>query len=210
MAKDSITPFLEKLDTASVANTFAVTGQALEHFFDGSGKDKFPDFATLLANYPLPYGERPCKDKDRSGLPQISDPADPADGQGYAYFNQCAIRISICLMKSGVKLTGVKNVTNPGGGTKCSHGHVLGAKNLAYHLKNKLLGNTETFDGTAADVATLLDGRTGLLYFENFIEEGVRSRAAVHFELWDKDHYMSNFLFTQMFDATIIWFWQVD
>jgi hypothetical protein len=162
----------------------------------------------------LPYKIRPCKDKDGSGLPQIDDASSADDGQGYEHFNQCAIRMSICLMKSGFKLEGVKNVTNPKGTTKCSRGHVLGAKNLANHLKNKLKLKPRPYDGTKVDVVTKISGKTGLLYFENFEEEdssGVmfRSYNNVHFELWNKSEYMSEFPFSQMFDATIIWFWEV-
>jgi len=169
----------------------------------GVEQGKFPSFANLLSNYPLPYDIRPDRTPINSKLP-----LDDATGQNFLYFNQCSIRMSIALRKSGVDLSGARNITNPGGQIY-AHGNIVGATNLANLLKTKLLGTPTVYDGTKADVASLIEGQTGILYFQNFDEDGTRSYQNVHVELWDKDHYMSNFAFSQMFQATNIWFWPI-
>ena len=172
----------------------------------------FPNFATLLSNYPLPYWKRPDRtpNKDK-GYTQVDD----ANGNSFDHFNQCAIRMSICLIKSGVNISGAKNITNPGG-TTYGNGNVLGAINLGNHLKINILGKpTFTKDGTKDDVFSLISGKTGIIYFQNIVEDGTRAWGNAHIDLWDKDHYQGTdemgrpYPFDQMLDAKIIWFWEI-
>jgi hypothetical protein len=173
-----------------------------------SQEKPFPSFSTILSNYPLPYEHRP----DRTPAPGYKK-ADDDDENSFLYYNQCAIRVSLAFRKSGVDISGAKNLTNPGH-SAYGNGNILGATNLAMHLKSKILGKPETFNGMTQDVISKIQGRTGVIYFENFVEEnddGTSSRSATntHIELWDKDHYMSSFPLTQMFDAKKILFWEI-
>ena len=58
-------------------------------------------------------------------------------------------------------------------------------------------------------------GKTGIIYFQNIVEDGKRAWGNAHVDLWDKDHYQGTdaegnpFPFEQMFDAKIIWFWEI-
>ncbi|MDA3616822.1 T6SS effector amidase Tae4 family protein [Chitinophagaceae bacterium LY-5] len=158
----------------------------------GGSVDKFPPFSDLLSNYPLPYEQRP----DRTPA-NPSTPVDDSDGSTFRYFNQCAIRVSISLKLSGLNLNGVKNMTNPGGQTYAD-GNVLGATNLANHIKK--YGKPEKFDGTKDDVINLLRNKTGIIYFEGYDEhfgtglpENRRSSNA-HIDLWNKDTIMAPYL----------------
>jgi hypothetical protein len=73
------------------------------------------------------------------------------------YYNQCAIRLSIALQKSGVDLSSTKNLTNPGGQTFTRKGEVVGAYNLAMFLRGtNMLGKPEVFDGTTQDIPIIL------------------------------------------------------
>jgi hypothetical protein len=167
----------------------------------GGKNSDFPSFSTLLSNYPLPYDIRPDRTPVNSRIP-VSD----LNQETFLYYNQCAIRLSIALKKSGLDLSGAKNYSNPKG-NPYGNGNILGAQNLAQLLKDKYLGPPEKFDGTKQDVQKLLSGRKGIIFFQNIVEDGIRSYSNVHIELWDKSHYMSSFDFKQMFGATVIWFW---
>jgi len=148
-----------------------------------------------------PYNIRP----DRTPI----DPSlqlDDATGYNFYYFNQCAIRVSIALKKSGVSLSGAKNVTNPGY-SPYGKGNIVGAKNLSVFLWK--FGKPEIYNGTNTDVFKKLFGRQGIVYFENFIEEGARRADATHIDLWNRYFNMAPFPFSQMFDATRILFWEI-
>lgn len=165
---------------------------------------KLPDFKTLKSNYPLPYKIRP----DRTPI-DSRKPLNDLTGANFLYFNQCSIRMSIALRKSGVDISGAENVTNAKAGTKGAfgNGNILGAKNLTVFLRK--FENPTKYDGTKTDVVSKLKDKTGIIYFENFVENGRRSTQAVHIDLWDKTQYMSPFPFTQMFDAKTILFWEI-
>src|SRR6202011_1686656 len=90
-------------------------------------------FSTLQKNYPLPYTHRP----DRTPAPGYTSASDNDDGS-FMYYNQCAIRMSITLKKSGVDISKTKNITNPGGEVFTKDGNVMGATNLAGFLKGHL------------------------------------------------------------------------
>ncbi|SEN99478.1 T6SS effector amidase Tae4 family protein [Niastella yeongjuensis] len=164
-------------------------------------KPKFPSFQTLLSNYPLPYDIRP----DRTPI-DPKKPVNDVTGENFLYFNQCAIRVSIALRKSGVSLKGAKNYTNPGS-SPLGNGNIIGAKNLTRFLLK--FGKPEEYNGMTTNVVSKITGRTGIIYFENIYEGGVRSPDHVHIELWDNDHYQSNFDPMQMFSGTKILFWEI-
>lgn len=170
----------------------------------------FPSFSSIKSNYPLPYSYRPDRTRFDPSRPLNDSDTDPSIAN-FMYYNQCAIRVSVALRKAGLVLKNVKNITNPGGNPYSKDGNVLGARNLAEHLKK--YGKPQPYNGTKEDVAKLLHGKTGIIYFENIIEdvEGIPTRSVnhVHIDLWDKDHYMAPFPFSQMFKATRILFWQI-
>jgi len=166
-------------------------------------------FSTLQKNYPLPYHHRP----DRTPAPGYSS-ANDDDENSFMYYNQCAIRMSIDLKKSGVDISKTKNITNPGGQTFSKDGNVLGATNLAGFLKS-YLGAPIVYDGTKQEVQKLLEGKTGIVFFkgynENFRQQGAperRSDQNVHVDLWNKDDIMAPYRL-QMLDAKTIWFWEI-
>ncbi|HMP20597.1 MAG TPA: T6SS effector amidase Tae4 family protein [Ferruginibacter sp.] len=184
----------EKVIQSGIDNQYNV-------MFAGYNPNQFPSFKTLLSNYPLPYNIRP----DRTPInPKL--PLDDATGANFLYFNQCAIRVSLSLRRSGVSLAGAKNITNPGH-SPYGNGNILGATNLAGFLLK--FGTPEAYDGTKTDVVSKIRNRTGIVYFENFIEDGRRTHSATHIDLWNKTNYQSPFPFSQMFDATRILFWDI-
>lgn len=156
-----------------------------------ANQSKFPSFATLLKNYPMPYSPGPYSQD--------------------LYYNQCAIRLSIALIKSGVSLSSTKNYTNPGGQTFTAKGEVLGAYNLAKFLRgDDVLGKPEIYNGMTQDVLSLINGRTGIIFFQGFIEDGTRTDQARHIDLWDGSAFRAPADWTgQMMDSRTIWFWPV-
>lgn len=149
-------------------------------------------FQRIWNAYPKPYDKRPCSD---------------------GFYNQCAIRMSISLREVGFELKNVKNKTNPKGQTYCSHGDVLGAYNLAEYLEeSKIFGSSILYNGTTQNVRDILSNKTGILFFENFEEtnNGItdRSHQYRHIEVWNGKKLISNFD-KQMFNATIIKFWEI-
>jgi len=173
----------------------------------GYNGNSFPSFKTLLSNYPLPYEIRP----DRT-------PSDPRyqvndqNGNSFLYYNQCSIRMSLTLRRSGVNLAGAKNITNPGH-SPYGNGNILGATNLAGFLIEKF-AKPEIYNGTKTDIASKLNGRTGIIYFQGYNENygsnapPLRSSANVHIDLWNKNRIMAPYL-NQMLDSTTVFFWEV-
>lgn len=148
----------------------------------------------IYANYPKPYKDKPCDE---------------------GYFNQCAIRMSVALLGAKIKLDGVKNKSNPGGKTKCSHNHVLGAYNLKEYIIDKdLFGKATEYNGMDnKNVIKSVSNKTGILFFESFIEEddnGNQNRSASnrHIEVWNGKYLISGYD-DQMFDAKKILFWEI-
>jgi len=171
---------------------------------------QFPPFSTLLSNYPLPYEIRPDRTPINPKLPMDDNSDDPAVAN-FQYFNQCAIRMSITLRKSGVNLSGVRNITNPGGQTY-ANGNVIGATNLARFLLK--YGQPQAYDGTKSDIAAVLKNKTGIIYFQGYNENygtnlpEERSNGNVHIDLWNNDTIMAPYL-GQMLDAKRVLFWEV-
>ena len=123
--------------------------------------------------------------------------------------------MSICLLISGIDISGVRNIWNPGGKTFSSDGNVLGAINLAFFLKSKnLLGKPEIYNGTKDNVSNLLAGRTGIIFFQRYNEnfgENVRasrSYSNAHIDLWNGSTINAPYK-DQMLNSLTIWFWSI-
>ena len=106
---------------------------------------KLPRMADLYNAYPKPY-KKPtpnCTQKKANG--------------DIAFENQCAIRLSMALIKCGYSF---KNYTDP----KCDHGHARGARSLASFIwresgvPKKLLSNISVKGISTAN---------GIIYFHN-------------------------------------------
>jgi hypothetical protein len=120
--------------------------------------------------------------------------------------------MSITLRKSGVDISGTKNLTNPGGATFTKDGNVMGATNLAGFLKD-YLGTPVVYDGTKQEIGKLLDGKTGIVFFQSFLEgepggPQTRSDQHVHIDLWNKNDINAPYL-PQMVDSKKIYFWEI-
>lgn len=88
----------------------------------------------------------------------------------------------------------------------------MGATNLAGFLKG-YLGSPVTYDGTKQEVAKLLDGKTGIIFFQAFLEgepggPQTRSDQNVHIDLWNKNDINAPYR-RQMLDSKKISFWEI-
>ena len=145
-------------------------------------------FQKIWKAYPKPYKIPPCSD---------------------GFQDQCAIRMSVALRGAGFELKNVENKTNPKGQTYCSHGDVLGAYNLSEYLdERKFFGSSVLYDGTKQNVKQILNNKTGILFFENYKSRNSRSHQNRHIEVWNGKKLVSPYD-DQMFDSTIIKFWEV-
>ena len=119
----------------------------------------------------------------RSNYP-TSDPCDAKDQRGKPLFsNQCAIRVSYALRKSGVSFATFPKAR------KCwvhpKGDHVLAAKELADWLQQKnvpFIQKVETVTG--AEWRKKVVDRTGILCFEDYYAPGQDS-GGDHIDLWD-------------------------
>ena len=185
-----------------------------EAFGDANGFNKIiapkVEFSTLISNYPMPYEHKPNRAPADREIP-----ANDYDDESFLYPNQCAIRVSIALIKSGVPLKGVKNKTNPGGQVYDANGNVLGALNLANHLAGAtMFGTPQKINGINEDALSMLEGRTGIIFFQGYnhyygfnVPES-RGNSNVHIDLWNKNTLMSPYT-DQMLNSTTIWFWEI-
>ena len=98
-------------------------------------KRTLPNFLSLWSSYP--NEQHPCD-------------------QGWS--NQCAIRMSVCLINAGFQLT---KYTEP----KCKHGHARGAESLATYLWHQV--GRPKISKTASETRTTVGGKTGLLFFKD-------------------------------------------
>lgn len=93
--------------------------------------------------------------------------------------NQCAIRMSIVLIASGMSLDSYRE-------PKCSHGHARGAESLANWLWKKHLKAPKQFTDGAKAKAAVKD-LTGIIFFKDcFTRSGESSAAGDHIDLWNK------------------------
>lgn len=135
--------------------------------------------------------------------------------------NYCAISLSECFIQSGINVERAK-------GKKCwSHKgakHLLLAEDFARWMKTESLpgfGKVETI--APADFQSILDGRTGVIFFKDYWQRGRESeanRSGDHIDLWNKDGITSSSMWwravTEFFGVVSdlnasreIWFWEV-
>ena len=109
-------------------------------------------------------------------------------------------------------MSGVKNITNPGGQTYAS-GNVIVVTNLAGFLLK--YGKPQVFDGTRYNIASALKNKTGIIYFQGYNENygtilpEERGNGNVHIDLWNNDTVMAPYL-QQMLDAKRVLFWETE
>jgi hypothetical protein len=124
-----------------------------------------------------------------SCYPTTNTPCD----QGWE--NQCAIRISLCLINAGFKLT---NYTEP----KCKHGHARGAESLASYLWQQI--GPPKIATTKEQARKLVTDKTGFVFFKDI--SGFREGRGDHFDLWNSGLTKTG----DYFDACKqSWFWEV-
>lgn len=126
-----------------------------------------PQFETLWDNHPCNKEEKyPCKDKN--GKPSFE--------------NQCAIRMGVCLERSGVNLKSFS-------GERCWHNHnpkhILRAEDLAEWLKfyKHQFGTLNLYKGIGAyrDALEYMKLKKGIVFFRNFWGPGNQGD---HIDLW--------------------------
>ena len=119
---------------------------------------------------------QPCK---RRGLP-----------------NQCAIRLSIALYRSGFHLNGISGtVHHSPRSCHISIPHVAGANQLAKFLERKL-GTPTKYRHQEHELAVQqLQGQQGIIYFDNcYRRRGSASKQGDHIDLWVGDRYFNQIL----------------
>lgn len=112
------------------------------------------------------------------------DPCDAKDGKGDKLFsNQCAIRLSQAMKKSGVSFNSFpqkrKCWIHPG------HDHILAAAELADWIQNAKIPNMLVTDiVTGAGWRDKVVSRSGIICFEDYYLRGDGS-GGDHIDLWD-------------------------
>jgi hypothetical protein len=115
----------------------------------------------------------------------------PCDGP---WDNQCAIRLSLCLINAGFPLT---NYTEP----VCSHGHARGAESLANYLYNQV--GRPKIAKTPTQGQSNVSGKNGVVFFKDIT--GFRGGRGDHIDVW-----MNGLTKTgDYFDSSKeTWFWE--
>ena len=141
-------------------------------------------FAALWSNYPSE---------------KAVSHTDPKTGKD-PYDHGCAIKLSHCLNKSGIKLNGYS-------GAKCESdcplgkkgSHALRATELAYWLKDHTFeGMSEAINITGENFIGKIKNKTGIAYFEDYWQregESGDARSGDHIDLWDTGTLASNGVF---------------
>jgi hypothetical protein len=164
----------------------------------------------------------------------VGDPAPCGKAGKPNYHDQCAIRMGVCLTKSGFDLTRIKA---PSRLTFCAYhdkkeGHTLRAEQLARGLIHfadlHQAGVAAKEDIEPKGFRDAIKGRTGLIFFADYWEragETFKTRSGDHIDLWDGDRLTSwtsylRILFnisghlgpldwSSFEDSRLIWFWEV-
>ena len=142
-------------------------------------KPKFVDLWNAYGKLLKNHGKKPCDQK---------------------WANQCAIRMSICLIKAGMPFD---NYSEP----KCKHGHARGAESLANWLWKNHLKPPKIYP-KVKEAKTALKQSQGLIFFKNcFTRDGETARTGDHIDLWYKSKVMT-------YDdpknhSHQVWFWEV-
>jgi hypothetical protein len=111
--------------------------------------------------------------------------------------NQCAVRTSVALVRSGCDLSGFgdpRRVHRGRASCRLQCEHVVGARELAVHLRRFL--PEQRFEGRlAATARSALAHRTGIVYFDNvFAREPGGAQTGDHIDLWDGHNYYNELL----------------
>jgi len=139
--------------------------------------------------------------------------------------NQCAVRMSIALARSGFGLESFEPRARVHKGVKCQTDgipHVLGAEELANFLSKTLFKPTAysaAKKGGCASAYEQVSGRTGILYFNDCFKRDDGS-AGDHIDLFDGSKYYNQILHPKaggnessignLFAASNrVWFWQL-
>jgi hypothetical protein len=138
--------------------------------------------------------------------------------------NQCAVRMSVALGRSGIDLLGFRNqrrVHRGRASCQLAIDHVLGARELADHLRT-ILPAPIRFTGPArAGARATLALRKGIVYFDNcFTRVPGGPQTGDHIDLWDGSGYYNEYLrvgaggnsraSTDLFRrAEAVWFFQL-
>ncbi len=167
-----------------------------------------PTFNTLWSNYPDPDSmKKRCVNKQKTSQSPFSD--------------YCAISLSESFIRSGILVAQAS-------GKKCwSHSgakHLLLAEDFAKWLKTSPpsgFGKTEKI--SPQSFQSVLDGRTGVIFFKDYWQRGDESnanRSGDHIDLWNKNKITSSSMWwrnvieflgfvTDLNSAKTIWFWEV-
>lgn len=143
--------------------------------------------------------------------------------------NQCAVRMSLALGRSGFGLESfTPRARVHDGGQSCGTNglrHVLGAEELARFLA-RVLGSPEPYrplrqGGGCGDAFARIRGRTGIIYFNNcFTRAGSTMRVGDHIDLFNGRQYYNEIIHPRaggdettggsLFQRTDqVWFWAV-
>jgi hypothetical protein len=138
------------------------------------------------------------------------------------YENQCAIRIGICLQKSGVLPTQLRRMA-----TCSAHPyeemHYLRAQEVAdalmgAQIEGMLPAKRLTVTAEMGDFPTALGGRKGIIYFKDYWARAGETRATAtgdHIDLWNGWRTCSKILLPWFYwlggydRSREIWFWEV-
>ena len=110
--------------------------------------------------------------------------------------NQCAIRLSIALYRSGFHLNGITGpVHHSPRSCHLSIPHVAGANQLASYLQRKLGTPTKFRHQDHASAVRQLQGQQGIIYFDNcYRRRGRSAKQGDHIDLWVGDRYFNQIL----------------
>lgn len=139
--------------------------------------------------------------------------------------NQCAVRMSVALVRCGFSLDAFDPQSRVHRGLqscRLSHPHLLGAEELARYLV-RMWGEPEKFVGSSlGNARASLRGRTGVIYFNNcFRREAGGPLTGDHIDMWDGEHYYNQIIHVgaggdaciraDLFDrADAVWFFQLS
>jgi hypothetical protein len=143
--------------------------------------------------------------------------------------NQCAVRMSIALGRSGFGLESFspRNRVHSGNGACQTDGmsHVLGAEELAKFLERALSAPTkirpQRAGGGCAHAFSQIQGQTGILYFNNcFTRAGSAAQVGDHIDLFTGQQYYNQIIHPRaggdestggsLFGrADQVWFWRL-
>ena len=104
------------------------------------------------------------------------------------FSNQCAIRVGVALVGSGVKTTDLPGVKHCWHHPK-SDGHVLRAQELAAGLARKRISGIGTGKTlTAKDFKSRIAGKTGIIFFKDYWQRSTDAEGRPtgdHIDLWN-------------------------